>query len=214
MMNILGNKNLLAIQWDCKVLEEIWFPTQLCFWIGGQKIGNYEDTLQLYCYITRLENFLLYENLRYHPFLFNRSKEDIFNHVCQRAYCFIVNTEKDKHDIEFMDIQPFDQYFLEEEYQRWLSHVFTIGDMFFPSLRGYDIMLINEPLNNIQRLIWLDKTQSIFTLHEYALSIGYFERIAWEFLQKSIDFLNANGYDISYFDEEREQDWYGKFRKK
>jgi len=214
LMNILGNRNQFAIQWDIEAFDRKWFPTHLCFWIGGRQIGNFEDTLQSYCYITRLEDFLLYENIRHHPFLFNRNKEDIFHHVYQRAYGFIVNLQKNIFEIECLDTESFDQYFLEEEYQKWLKRVFLIDDMFFPAFKDYDIMIINEPPKNRQSILWLDMNQSKFNINEHVLPIGHFERIAWEFLQKSIDFLSANGYDISYFDEERKQDWYGKFRKK
>lgn len=212
-MNILGDKNTFAIQWQSSVLEERWFPMHLCFWTNGEQIGNYEDTLQVYYYITRLEDFLLYEDIRYHPFLYIRSKEDIFNHVYQRANCFTINNDKEESEIECWDPEPFDQYFLEEEYQSWLKRVFTIGDMFFPSVRDYDLMFINEPHNRIQKVIWLDKSKPRFTLHEHVLPIGYFENIAREFLKQSIDFLRDNGYDVSHFDTERKQDWYGRFRR-
>jgi len=206
-MNILGDKEQFAIQWNCESLNDKWFPTQICFWIGGKQIGNFEDTLQMYYYITRLEDFLLYEKIRFHPFLFNRSKEDIFNHIYQRAYEFIINDMKDKDEIFDLDLEPYDQYFLEEEYQQWLKRVFTIGDMFFPAFQDYAFMIINEPTNNLQRLIWLDLSQPKFTINEFTLPIGYFEGVAWEFLKQSIEYLKNNGCDISYFDKEREQDW-------
>lgn len=216
-MNILGEKDQLAMEWNSCVIDKRWFPTQLVFWIGGQPLGKMEeDNLQLFYFDNRLEDFLLYENVRHIPFLYGRNKEEIFLHVDQRAHCYLIeyDEEKGRDKIECYDPEPYDRYFLEEQYCEWLKYVFTFGDMFFPELQDYSIMIINEPPNRIQRVIWLDTHGPRYTLHEHNLPIGYFEKVAWEFLKQVRDFMRESGYHLDeHLEFSRKQGYYGKFRK-
>lgn len=69
----------------------------------------------------------------------------------------------------------------------------------------YSIILLNEPPNGIQRIIWLDVHGEKFTINEHILPIGYFEKIAREFLNQVFDFLRDVEYDLRVFDEERKR---------
>lgn len=133
-IKIVGDKERFAIQWDASVLEgddpnRKWYPAELCFWIGGQKVGDYEDTMQINFVVVSLENFLFYESIRHHPFLYGKSQEDIFNHVYQRARWFV--TDYEKNEIEIFDFEPFKNYFLKKNIKNGYTRFFLFPTSLF-----------------------------------------------------------------------------------
>jgi hypothetical protein len=175
-MSIFGDKSLFAIEYEesCIISSSIYINFQ--FWIGGERIGDYEDEISLSSCLSYLSDFLKFSAQRYEFDLDQMDKEEIFKTI----YDSIVLTIPDHVSIdeilsgEYIIEIPITPRF-ENIQERF--HLDSIGMSAFQD--KFSIILVETELK-FGRIIW--RKIADMKIREVILPPNYFESVANQFI--------------------------------
>ena len=161
-MKIIGNREVFAFEYTLLNKVDKYIFANLCFWIKGERIGDYEIECTISISLSFLEDFLeQYEHREYYK-SYRLKKEVIFFELYDK---FFQNSIK---GFQESNMGKYQEYF-------WLDDV---GDEAFRDKIG--IILLNEPSVNRQRLIW--KVFNTNTVNEAYIPMNYFDQHAKDFI--------------------------------
>lgn len=166
-MGMNGNPQEFAIEFHLtEKLDDYWYGN-LCFWIGGRRVGNFNEISTITISVSFLKDFIIKKPYRQFDNSPALSKEYLFYQLYKKF--FLSESIKDQSYLELGNIREI----------FWLDEV---GEYSFRDKIG--MILIDEPELKRQRFIWqmLDN-DSIF---EYFIPLDHFEVIANEFV-KTVD---------------------------
>jgi hypothetical protein len=164
-MNIVGNKDLFAIQWEIESKEGNYLYGKLCFWAEGIQIGDFEEMTTVSISASYLRDFLANKGMREFSGSDFMNSENLYYCLYQKYFSGV--TIKDG---TFSELSKIRDVF-------WLDDV---GEYSFRDKIG--IILVDEKKLNRQRLVWERFKDGI--IQQAIFPIGYFDKIAMEFLEE------------------------------
>ncbi len=162
-MKIHGDKKIFAIQWEFDSYHAPYCYGYFCFWINGERVGNYEEISTLSIIASFLSDFINCEKgHRYHGST-TMTKEELFHLVYFGFFdgSFTSTTSHYKmHELSA---------------KHWLDEV---GEYSFRDKIG--MILIDEPELVRERIIWSELNNGI--VKEFFIPEGCFEKVGLDFL--------------------------------
>lgn len=157
-MTTFGHKSIFAIEVDRVWEADSYHCSALRFWIGGEPVGDWEETTLLTACILWMEEFCEYQAERILPESHLESAEGLFRELYRNYY------EGDPN--------------ASTSHLRTFFHMDQTGMSSF--VDKYGILLVTSN-NGTARLIWkcLEKGEK---LHDFTLVAGEVERIGREFV--------------------------------
>jgi len=166
-MGMNGNPQEFAIEFHLtEKLDDYWYGN-LCFWIGGSRVGNFNEISTITISVSFLKDFLIQKPHRHFDNSSSLSKEELFYQLYQRFF----NSNSVKHQ-STLSMGEFREIF-------WLDEV---GEYSFRDKIG--MILIDEPELKRQRFIWQMLDNDF--IFEYFIPLDHFEVVANEFI-KTVD---------------------------
>lgn len=164
-MNILGEKEIFGIEWSLSDCFDSYYYGHLCFWIGNNRVGNFEEVTTLSISASYLKDFLQNQSFRFYENSHNMNKEELFYLLYERFF-----NGNSIRDGSYLHLSKFRDLF-------WLDEV---GEYSFRDKIG--IVLINENSVNRQRLLWKGLDNGF--INEFFIPTGYFDGVAFKFIDK------------------------------
>lgn len=165
--SLVGKKEEFAIEWVINDFDEKHCIGNLCFWVGGKELGEFENESWLDSSLFYLEDFFRHKHQRAYENSVTLSKEQLF--FCLYGKFF---SSEAKESGEYLNMGIMRSIF-------WLD---DIGDASFRD--SVSVILVDEPLQNQQRVIW--KTTEEDTLYEWFLPLNTFEQVSKQFMSSVI----------------------------
>ncbi len=166
-MGMNGNSQEFAIEFHLtEKLDDYWYGN-LCFWIGGSRVGNFNEISTITISVSFLKDFIIKKPYRQFDSSPALSKEYLFYQLYKKF--FLSESIKDQSYLELGNIREI----------FWLDEV---GEYSFRDKIG--MILIDEPELKRQRFIWQMLDNDF--IFEYFISLDHFEVVANEFI-KTVD---------------------------
>lgn len=166
MQEIVGDKNQFAIQWEITEFYVDECYGSICFWIGGEEIGEYQNEVTLDTSLFHLNNFNKHKNIRSYKDSHLLSKEELFFELYEKFFGEVAKSNGD-----YLNLGIYRAIF-------WITE---IGDS---STRDkYNIILIDEPSAKRQRFIWKSIDTST-DIKEHFIPMDYFEKVGNQFYNR------------------------------
>lgn len=180
-MATVGNKAIVAIEWEkTQKSADGYQYAHFCFWIKGERIGDFEDVVILSTTVKYLEMFLKHYDRRTIGGLCARSKEDIFNYIHESVMFTVSPHEKLHESLDSAKDELFNEY-SDSSLLRERFHLDDVGGAAF--MDKYNIILFNDTSMQSQRLIWRNLCD--MKIHEFSLTENHFDQVAIQFLAAS-----------------------------
>ena len=156
MSKIIGKKELFAIQYEITNIEGNFIYGQICYWIKGQRVGDFEETTILsdaFCFLPHIIND---NGNREHEGFYNMEMEKVHYLLGGQAY-----------------LDDYDRYERQSFEEMWARFNIVIGlDVFC----GAFAVLIDGKNNS--RMIFSNNNSSVEELY---LEKGFVDDIFWAF---------------------------------
>ncbi len=172
-IEISGNKDHFAIQWEVlRIGTNDWYGS-FCVWIANQMIGKFHFELMLNVTLYHLGEFQKHKNIRSFRDSHLLSKEQLFYELYERFF-----SEDALKTGDHLNLGIYRAIF-------WLSE---IGQESL--IDDYTIILLDEPLANRQRLLWKSLLKE--DLQEHSIPLNYFEEVASEYQTQVLNFCERS----------------------
>jgi hypothetical protein len=175
-MSIFGDKSLFAIECEKSCVINNFTYINFQFWIGDEKVGDYEDEISLSSCLSYFLDFLKFSGQRHELELDQMLKEDVFRVIYESIILTIpenVNIEEILSG-EYVIENPVTPKF-ENIQERF--HLDSIGMSSFQD--KFSIILVETELG-FERIIW--RKIASMKIREIILPPHYFETVANQFI--------------------------------
>lgn len=161
-MNLIGNKNLFAYQWELIDHENTYYWGNFCFWIAGKEIGDYEEVTTLSGMLSYLKEFMKNGDKRFYFRSDRVSKDELFYEI---------------HD------KFFDRGYKGDSSESfgYFKDTFWLDDIGWESTRDkIAIILLDEFYADRQRFIW--KYHDTGKIEEASIPYAHFQWVSQQFI--------------------------------
>jgi len=173
---IVGSKAQFAVEWQ--VTDKIGSFTfaKFCFWAYGERIGDFENEVDLPTLSTNLQEYLARSKERYLSELNGKDKEEILSRLYDsiiippRSGLWKTSSPQEISRLNWSVVGMWQPVF----------HLSEIGACFADSV---SILLFNDPALGFERLIW--RTLDTGQINEALLPPNLFETVVSQFLTMS-----------------------------
>jgi len=161
-MKVIGDKTIFAFQYNLIEKVDKYIFANFCFWVNGDKVGNYDIESAISISLSFLKDFLRNYEYRVYKNSTILNKEALFYELYEQFF-----QEKSTNHGE-SKMNKYREVF-------WLDDV---GDESFRDRMG--ILLLNEHNTGRQRFVW--KFFNNETVYEEFIPINYFDESAKVFI--------------------------------